>query len=257
MYVDNDGGVYVGDLLVAEIKDPTVKAVIDPAVQYTRRGDFHIKVEGDDQAYLVSVDGFHVQGQGGSISFPKQTTPDQIIIDTRGRVFLDQGPKKKMKQIDQLRISKMTDIDFKGKLKFSLDEHNFVVTPRGRPIHDIHGHFILAPEGTGSIDVTPDGRVMADGLEIARTWERPGKVQRGEDEPVVVQTRFGYYVPADEFVAVNDVACNVHQCNLEQSNVNVISELGQMIITMRSFEADARLLQAMEQNLRLVTNPNA
>lgn len=245
--IDEEGFIYIQGAIIGEVDDHIVETVIDPGIQYTRNGNFHLKVE-DGSSYLVNVDGFRIQGQNGDIKFDGDVTARQIAIDLQGRIYA------KGKQVDQLKISVLKDVPFNGQLRFTVDNEGFVVNARGRRITDVNGQFIAAPKGA-SLDVSPDGKIKANGEVIGLTLERPGKIERGEDEPPVTQTRFGYYVPTDEFVAVEDATdCQTHQCYLEQSNVNVVAELGQMIITMRTFEADAKMLQTMEENLRQVAN---
>lgn len=250
VYIDNDGIVYVDGEIASQIVDHQVVAELDPGLQYTRNGNFHLKVE-DGASYLVTGDGFRVQGENGNIQFDENVSTNQIDIDRNGRVWLGD------EQVDKLRVVRMRDIPFNGELAFQLDEENFVINARGRRIVDVEGQFIVAPEGTNDIEVEENGEIKADGKLLGLTLERPGKLDRGEDEPLITKTRFGYYVPTDEFVAITEAplsAYETHKCNLEQSNVNVVSELGKMIITMRSYEADARLLQSMERSLQMVTN---
>jgi len=250
VYIDNDGIVYVDGEIASQIVDHQVVAELDPGIQYTRNGNFHLKVE-DDASYLVTGDGFRVQGENGNIQFDENVSTNQIDIDRNGRIWLGD------EQVDKLRVVRMKDIPFNGELAFQLDEENFVINARGRRIVNTEGQFIVAPEGTKDLEVEENGEIKADGKLLGLTLERPGKLDRGEDEPFITKTRFGYYVPTDEFVAITEAplsAYETHKCNLEQSNVNVVSELGKMIITMRSYEADARLLQSVERRLQMVTN---
>jgi flagellar basal body rod protein FlgG len=257
VYINPDGFVYLRDSIYDQVRDHQLVATLDPGIQYTRNGNFQIQTEGD-ASYLVTADGFRVQGRNGDIRFDKNVRSDNMAIDREGRIFVSCREGCTMRpgtEVDQLKISHMKDVPFQGELRFRLDQENYVVNARNRRIVDVQGRFIVAPSGTSAIGVTPDGQVHADGRLIAHTLERPGTLTRGEDEPLVTQTRFGYYVPTDEFVAIEDTKnYETHNCYLEQSNVDVISELGQMIITMRAYEADAKMVQAIEQNLQQLTN---
>jgi len=251
LYIDPDGFLYLDGEIQDQIRDHEVVALLDPGIQYTRNGNFHLQPAEGGGSHLVTVDGFHVQGQNGDIYFDSDVDTKGIDIDHQGRLYVDG------EQVDQLKVINMVDIPFTGELKFRLDEENYVVNARGRRIVDLNGQFIVAPASTQSLDATENGEVRADGQLIGLTLERPGQLDRGEDEPLMAQTRFGYYLPTDEFVGVEDSSLSsyeTHQCYLEQSNVNVVSELGQMIITMRTYEANAKLLQAMERNLQMTTN---
>lgn len=251
LYIDPDGFLYLEGEIQEQIRDHEVIAVLDPGIQYTRNGNFHLQTEEGGGSYLVTVDGFRVQGHNGDIHFDGDVTTKKIDIDRQGRLYVGSDP------VDQLKVVNMADVPFAGQLSFRLDEENYVVNARGRRITNLNGQFIVAPAGTQNLEATENGEVRADGQLIGLTLERPGQLDRGEDEPLVAQTRFGYYLPTDEFVGLEDSSLSsyeTHQCYLEQSNVNVVAELGRMIITMRTYEANAKLLQSMERNLQMTTN---
>jgi flagellar basal body rod protein FlgG len=246
-HVDKNGFVIVDDQLFAQIPDNEVVAELDPGIQYTRNGNFHLNTEN----VLVTVEGFPVLDQNnGIIQLDDDVTTQNIEISDLGGIRANGEDTGHI-----IGVFRMKDVPVPIDLTFQLNEANFISNARGRPIVDINGRNIYVPEG-GDWNINAGGEVFVDGDKVTVTIEQPGQLDRGEDEPMIAKTRFGYYVPADEFVKVEGAPddYSLQQCYLEQSNVNVISELGQMIITMRTFEADARLLQSMERNLQLVTN---
>jgi flagellar basal body rod protein FlgG len=250
--IDPDGFLYIQGEIFTQVRDPEVVAVLDPGIQYTRNGNFHLQIdEGTGGSYLVTADGFRVQGQNGDIQFDSDVTTKRIDIDHQGRLYVNND------LVDQLKVVHMVDVPVAGELVFRLDDENYVVNARGRRIVDIYGQYIVAPAGTSELEVSGSGEVKTDGQLIALTLERPGQLDRGDDEPLFTPARLGYLIPTDEFVKVEDSPLSsyeTHQCYLEQSNVNVVAELGQMIITMRNYEANAKLLQSMERSLQMVTN---
>lgn len=245
--VDKNGFVIVDDQIFAQIPDNEVVAQLNPGIQYTRSGNFHLNTDNE----LVTIEGFPVLDQNnGIIKLGEDVTTQNIEISNLG------GIRANGKDTGYtIGVFRMKDIPAPVDLTFQLNENNFISNARGRPIVDINGRNIFVPEGA-DWEVNAGGEVFVDGKKVTVSLEQPGQLDRGEDEPMVAKTRFGYYVPADEFVKVDGAPddYSLQQCYLEQSNVNVISELGQMIITMRTFEADARLLQNMERNLQLVTS---
>ena len=231
----------------AQIPDNEVVAELDPGIQYTRNGNFHLNTEN----VLVTVEGFPVLDQNnGIIQLDDNVTTQNIEISDLGGIRAN-GESTGY----TIGVFRMRDVPVPIDLTFQLDENNLISNARGRPIVDINGQNIYVPEGA-DWNINAGGEVFVDGEKVTVTIEQPGQLDRGEDEPMIAKTRFGYYVPADEFVKVDGAPddYSLQQCYLEQSNVNVISELGQMIITMRTFEADARLMQNMERNLQLVTS---
>jgi flagellar basal body rod protein FlgG len=252
IYIDPDGFLYLKGEIFTQVRDPEVVAVLDPGIQYTRNGNFHFQVdEGGGGSTLVTADGFPVQGENGDIHFDGDVTTKRVDIDLQGHLYVNN------EKIDTLKVVHMVDVPVTGELVFRLDDENYVVNARGRRIIDVNGQFIVAPAGTSELEVSDNGEVKADGQLIALTLERPGQLDRGDDEPLYTPTRLGYLIPTDEFVRVEDsplASYETRQCYLEQSNVNVVAELGQMIITMRNYEANAKLLQSIERSLQMVTN---
>jgi flagellar basal-body rod protein FlgF len=123
------------------------------------------------------------------------------------------------------------EVDAEGYLSFA---GGFRVTGDGGPIQ----------VGQGEISVAADGEVQADGLTVGRL--RPQSVA-----DVQKLNRIGsslFVVPNGEEL-LPSLNATIRQGYLETSNVDVVREMVDMIISYRMYEANAKAVQTQDRTL--------
>jgi flagellar basal-body rod protein FlgF len=119
---------------------------------------------------------------------------------------------------------------------FRLDSRGRLVTAQGDPVMGLSGEIVL-PNASPSIDAT--GRIfdrtvpgISDSAPLAQL-----KIVRFENPQLMQGLGNGLFAGKGEPLAVADAATPVRQAYLENSNVNSMQEMVQMIQTMRHFES--------------------
>lgn len=151
-----------------------------------------------------------------------------------------------------------------GPLDFALKDEGFftVTNPQGQESYTRNGHFKLNNEGmlvtsdglavmgqngsiqldtTAKISVDNEGRVYADGQEVDQL-----KLVRFENPQLLVNEGSNRYSALPEQQALVTHA-EVSQGFLEQSNVDVASEMVQMISALRSYQISQKALQTEDE----------
>lgn len=128
---------------------------------------------------------------------------------------------------------------------FSLDEEGYIVTTEGRRVLGRRG--AIRVEGKDvQVDarggVRVDGR-LADTLRIVDFADRNSLTKQGDS-----------LFAGPQPVNLGPDRFRVLQGYLEQSNVNPVSEMVNMITAMRSYEANQKAIQAEDQLLNKVVN---
>lgn len=117
----------------------------------------------------------------------------------------------------------------------------------GRPVLGEQRNIVLPP---GTIEITPEGRILVDGDEYDRLRiERP----RGEN-PVLERAGETLWVPSGsiERDAIDHV--RVEQGYLEDSNVNTVSAMVEMIEIQRAYTAVQRTLITEDSVMDTIAN---
>jgi flagellar basal-body rod protein FlgF len=122
-------------------------------------------------------------------------------------------------------------IDSEGFLAY---DGGYRVTGEGGPIQVGEGKLSVAQNGEVQVDGTTIGRI------VARTVADTSKLQR------LGGSLFG--VPQGQQLVTSPYA-TIHQGYLETSNVDVVSEMVDMIVAYRTYEANARALQTQDTSL--------
>jgi flagellar basal-body rod protein FlgF len=119
---------------------------------------------------------------------------------------------------------------------FRLDGRGKLVTAQGDPVMGLSGEIVL-PNATPSIDAT--GRIfdrtvpgVSDSSPVAQL-----KIVRFQNPQLMQRLGNGLFAGKGEPLPVTDPALQVRQAYLENSNVNSMQEMVQMIQTMRHFES--------------------
>ena len=135
------------------------------------------------------------------------------------------------------------------KGQFTLDGKNQLVNSIGLNVMGDGGPITL-PEGTDAVTIAPDGTISAGANSVGKlmvvTFPKPYRLER---------TNFtGFREPEGSHTAKPATDCKVRQGYLEESNVDVLSELVTMIAVMRSFEADQRMAAVTDDTLKQLIN---
>lgn len=130
---------------------------------------------------------------------------------------------------------------------FSLSNDGKLVTPDGHPVLAENGEI---PINGGEFVVDDRGRMTVDGNSVGTlrlvTFTQPYPLQR--TAPGLYGRVPGAPTPAraEEFV--------LHQGSLERSNINIISEMVNMIESYRHFETAQRMVQIQDESLEKAIN---
>ncbi len=130
---------------------------------------------------------------------------------------------------------------------FALSNEGKLVTPDGYPVLAENGEISI--EG-GEFIVDDQGRLEVDGKSIGTlqlvTFAQPYPLQR--TGPGLFGRVAGAPTPdrAEEFT--------IHQGTLERSNINIISEMVNMIESYRNFETAQRMVQIQDESLEKAIN---
>ncbi len=118
-------------------------------------------------------------------------------------------------------------------------EGKFVLGQNGR---------ITIPNSTSDIGVSTQGIVYADGQVIDQVL-----IQDFENYESLDKVGDTMYLPTETSVAT-DSNYFIHQGFVEQSNVNVVSEMVDLITITRAYEANQKVIQSIDGTLELAAN---
>jgi flagellar basal-body rod protein FlgG len=144
--------------------------------------------------------------------------------------------------------------------QFHLDQQGNIVTSEGNPIQPA----ITIPTSSLSISIGSDGTVtvMQPGqkdaqqvgtIQLALFPNSGGLISMGKDL-LMPTTASGDPIVGNP--GGSEGLGTVQQGMLEQSNVDVVEEFVQMILTQRSYEANSRVVQAADQMFQELNNVN-
>jgi len=131
-----------------------------------------------------------------------------------------------------------------GKLTISPD--GFLVNSEGSRLMSDGGPIAV---GGGEVSVSGTGQVQVDKSDVAAI-----QVVDIEDRTKLQKTGRGEFRIPDDVELTKAVKYSIRQGYLEASNVNVIKEMVNMIISYRNFEADAKSVQAQDESLEKLIN---
>lgn len=133
---------------------------------------------------------------------------------------------------------------FTRKGQFTLNSSRQIVNSVGLPVMGESGPIIL-PEETSQILISGDGTVMADGNAVGKLM-----VAHFDDASSLQRTNFtAFKEPAGVAMSTPAQDYEVKQGYVEESNVNVLSELVTMIAVLRNFESNMRAVSTTDQTL--------
>lgn len=123
------------------------------------------------------------------------------------------------------------------------DLNTMLTTVDGAAVLDEDANPIVFPRGTKDITINQDGIVRADNLEIAQLALRR-VLNPAED---MVREGTTTYAPAEGARLVRPVDVEVRQGFLEQSNINAMAGLNELITVGRSFDALQKVISTFQQ----------
>ena len=123
----------------------------------------------------------------------------------------------------------------------------YVVNSEGNHLQGESGD-VLVPTDAGEILVDIDGSIYADG-------EYVDKINLFDFEDYNYLKKYGdvMYEPVDGAVE-KDATGLIRQGYTEQSNVNVVTEMVNMIAITRAYEANQKVIQSVDQTLENSAN---
>ncbi len=127
--------------------------------------------------------------------------------------------------------------------KLNLNGDGVLVTAQGHPILTEDGGTITVPDGTRNILIIEDGNVYADGAGLGQI-----AVQTVEDDSLLEKLGNNMYRARQgaNIVEMPVDAPAVQQGYLEAANVEVVTEMVNMIETQRQFEAYQKVMQTSD-----------
>jgi flagellar basal-body rod protein FlgG len=126
---------------------------------------------------------------------------------------------------------------------FSMTKDGYLVTKDGDYVLG-EGGIIQLPTDASQIAISQDGTITADGVEI-------DKLALVDFEDYNYLQKYGENLyKALDTATVKDCDATVYQGYLEQSNVNVVTEMVEMITISRAFEANQKAMNAADDTLQ-------
>jgi len=130
---------------------------------------------------------------------------------------------------------------------FHMTSDGYVVNSEGNHLQGESGD-VLVPTDAGEILVDIDGSIYADGEYVDRIL-----LHDFEDYNYLKKYGDVMYEPVDGAVE-KDATGLIRQGFTEQSNVNVISEMVNLIAITRAYEANQKVIQSVDQTLDNAVN---
>lgn len=131
--------------------------------------------------------------------------------------------------------------------RFDRNSDGALVDAQGRRVQGVGGDITLPP---GVVTLTDDGSVSVDGKTIDKL-----RVVEFENTGALVKTGDDLFSDPNSAAGERDVERNsIQQGFLEQSNVDAVREMIEMIATSRHYEASSKLMSAQDQSLNHVVN---
>lgn len=123
---------------------------------------------------------------------------------------------------------------------FMLDEKGVLVTPEGYPVLGRGGEVKI---GGGTVAIGADGTVQVDGNQVATL-----KIVEFPPETELKKIGSTLCAPVDQGAKEADAqSCEVLQGYTEQSNVDAVKSMTEMIEVLRAYEAYQKVIQSVDE----------
>lgn len=130
---------------------------------------------------------------------------------------------------------------------FKMDKEGYVVDSEGNHLIG-SGGYLQVPTDASDLIVDTDGNVYADGEYVDRI-----EIKNFEDTDYLKKYGTNMYEAADGATEA-DASGLIHQGFIEQSNVNTVSEMVDMITITRAYEANQKVIQTVDSTLQKSCN---
>ena len=127
--------------------------------------------------------------------------------------------------------------------RFQLDSGRTLVTAQGYQVLDATGQPITIPQGATSISIGPDGSVAPETGPVGKI-----AVSSFANQQDLVAAGNGLY--ATSATATPDTVSTLQQGTLEDSNVQPIIEMGQMLNVQRAYASAQNIIEGEDNRLR-------
>ena len=131
---------------------------------------------------------------------------------------------------------------------FTINDDGILMTKDGDFVLADDNGLITIPEGTAEVSIDRSGRITADGEEVATL-----SIVDFEDYDYLKKFGENMYEPV-EGATMKESTAGVYQGYLEMSNVNVVSEMVEMITVQRDYESNQKIIQAVDSTLEKSVN---
>ncbi len=126
---------------------------------------------------------------------------------------------------------------------FMLNSDRILIDPRGNPVLGTGGGEITIPQEAGEVQVSGDGTISADGVEL-------GRVGVFTADPLTLQRQGDNLWTAEDVRPVDFP--RVASGFLEQSNVNPVLEMARLVEVQRFYDAGQSLMDLEDERIRSV-----
>lgn len=131
--------------------------------------------------------------------------------------------------------------------QFLMDKEGYIVDVNGNHLMSEGGNLQI-PTDASQIIIDLEGNVFADGVQVDKLV-----VTDFENYDYLKKFAETMYEAVDGSVE-SDTAAGIRQGYTEQSNVNVVSEMVNMIAITRAYEANQKVIQSIDGTLELAAN---
>lgn len=140
-----------------------------------------------------------------------------------------------------------TSVKYTRNGSFTMSKDGYIVDANGNKLIGETGE-IIVPTDAAEVVIDTTGAIYADGNYVDTI-----RITDFEDYDYLKKSGETMYEPVDGAVTVSAEAA-VRQGYTEQSNVNVVTEMVNMISVTRAYEANQKVIQSIDQTLDLAAN---
>ncbi|NLI16954.1 MAG: flagellar basal-body rod protein FlgF [candidate division Zixibacteria bacterium] len=131
--------------------------------------------------------------------------------------------------------------------EFSLSADGTLIDKNGYQVQGDGGQIVINGD---SINISADGSISVDGTVVGKLkivdFAKPYKLDKAEN---------GYFMPAEpEIQPITDAKYELRQGYVEESNVNIVEQMVDMLVSFRAYEAGQKAIHAQDETLEKAVN---